>query len=114
MFLLGFNLLLCAYASGDKEKMKKAFQKLSQISTGIEDEEKYSAQPVRILFYWLFKTEEQNDSCSYGWKCLYVSFLQEYLALLHFVVICWWNNHEMLDSYSSFTHKSILILVLRF
>lgn len=39
----GFNLLLCAYAMGDKEKMKKAFQKLSQLSTGVDDEEKYTA-----------------------------------------------------------------------
>lgn len=37
----GFNLLLCVYAVGDKEKMKKVFQKLAQI-TVVEDDEKYS------------------------------------------------------------------------
>jgi len=41
----GFNLLLCAYATGDKDKMKKSFLKLVQINTGVEDEEKYTAQP---------------------------------------------------------------------
>lgn len=50
LFFLGFNLLLCAYAMGDKEKMKKAFQKLSQLSTGVDDEEKYTAATVRMFF----------------------------------------------------------------
>lgn len=38
--------MLCAYATGDKDKMKKSFLKLVQINTGVEDEEKYTAQPV--------------------------------------------------------------------
>ena len=41
---VGFNLLICVYAVGDKEKMKKVFQKLAQI-TFVDDEEKYSATP---------------------------------------------------------------------
>lgn len=41
-----FNLLLCYYALGDREKMKKTFQRLVQINAGIEDEEKYN--PVTV------------------------------------------------------------------
>ena len=43
---LGFNLLLCSFAIGDKENMKKAFQKLVQVRVGYEDDEKYTAAPV--------------------------------------------------------------------
>ncbi|XP_065648615.1 intraflagellar transport protein 88 homolog isoform X2 [Hydra vulgaris] len=38
----GFNLLLCAYALNDKEKMKKSFQKLTQIASIDVDNEKYN------------------------------------------------------------------------
>lgn len=41
-FQTGFNLLLCYYALGDKEKMKKTFQKLLTISLGFDDEDKYT------------------------------------------------------------------------
>jgi len=41
----GFNLLLCSFAIGDKENMKKAFQKLVQVRVDYEDEEKYTASP---------------------------------------------------------------------
>nr|XP_020474551.1 intraflagellar transport protein 88 homolog isoform X3 [Monopterus albus] len=37
----GYNLTLCYYAIGDKERMKKAFQKLISVPLGISDEEKY-------------------------------------------------------------------------
>ncbi|CAJ1079071.1 intraflagellar transport protein 88 homolog isoform X5 [Xyrichtys novacula] len=37
----GFNLILCYYAIGDKERMKKAFQKLISVPLGIDDEDKY-------------------------------------------------------------------------
>ncbi|XP_028289429.1 intraflagellar transport protein 88 homolog isoform X2 [Parambassis ranga] len=37
----GFNLILCYYAIGDKERMKKAFQKLIAIPLGIDEEDKY-------------------------------------------------------------------------
>ncbi|XP_013874431.1 intraflagellar transport protein 88 homolog [Austrofundulus limnaeus] len=37
----GFNLILCYYAVGDRERMKKAFQKLISIHLGIDDEDKY-------------------------------------------------------------------------
>ncbi|CAH2225249.1 intraflagellar transport 88 homolog isoform X1 [Pelobates cultripes] len=37
----GFNLILCYFAIGDREKMKKAFQKLIAVPLGIDDEDKY-------------------------------------------------------------------------
>ncbi|XP_043987782.1 intraflagellar transport protein 88 homolog isoform X3 [Gambusia affinis] len=37
----GFNLILCYYAVGDRERMKKAFQKLISVPLGIDDEDKY-------------------------------------------------------------------------
>ncbi|KAE8627522.1 hypothetical protein XENTR_v10007034 [Xenopus tropicalis] len=36
-----FNLILCYFAIGDRDKMKKAFQKLIDVPLGIDDEEKY-------------------------------------------------------------------------
>lgn len=35
------NLMLCYYAISDREKLKKTFQRSLQISTGIEDEDRY-------------------------------------------------------------------------
>ncbi|XP_075054953.1 intraflagellar transport protein 88 homolog isoform X2 [Mixophyes fleayi] len=37
----GLNLILCYFAIGDRDKMKKAFQKLIGVPLGIDDEEKY-------------------------------------------------------------------------
>ncbi|KAL6100387.1 ift88 [Pungitius sinensis] len=37
----GFNLILCYYAIGDRERMKKAFQKLISVPLGVDDEDKY-------------------------------------------------------------------------
>uniref|UniRef100_A0A674D7Q5 Intraflagellar transport protein 88 homolog n=1 Tax=Salmo trutta TaxID=8032 RepID=A0A674D7Q5_SALTR len=37
----GFNLILCYYAIGDRERMKKAFQKLICVPLGIDEEDKY-------------------------------------------------------------------------
>ncbi|XP_072542134.1 intraflagellar transport protein 88 homolog [Salminus brasiliensis] len=37
----GFNLILCYYATGDREKMKKSFQKLICVPLGIDEEDKY-------------------------------------------------------------------------
>ena len=44
-----FNLLLCYYAVGDREKMRKTFQRLVQINAGIDDEEKYNPINVSLL-----------------------------------------------------------------
>lgn len=43
----GFNSLLCHYALGDKEKMKKTFLKLLTVSLGFDDEDKYTLTGVR-------------------------------------------------------------------
>ncbi|XP_041663689.1 intraflagellar transport protein 88 homolog [Cheilinus undulatus] len=37
----GFNLILCYYAIGDRERMKKAFQKLISVPLEIDDDDKY-------------------------------------------------------------------------
>ncbi|CAH1799275.1 unnamed protein product [Owenia fusiformis] len=37
----GFNLVLCYFALGDREKMKRAFQKLLMVDLKMEDEDKY-------------------------------------------------------------------------
>ncbi|KAL7865764.1 hypothetical protein SRHO_G00110110 [Serrasalmus rhombeus] len=37
----GFNLILCYYAIGDRERMKKSFQKLICVLLGIDEEDKY-------------------------------------------------------------------------
>ncbi|XP_063069811.1 intraflagellar transport protein 88 homolog isoform X2 [Engraulis encrasicolus] len=39
----GFNLILCYFAIGDRERMKKAFQKLITVPLGIDDDDKYIA-----------------------------------------------------------------------
>lgn len=37
----GFNLILCYFAIGDRDKMKKAFQKLICVPLGIDEDDKY-------------------------------------------------------------------------
>ncbi|XP_030642032.1 intraflagellar transport protein 88 homolog isoform X2 [Chanos chanos] len=37
----GFNLILCYYAIGDRERMKRSFQKLISVPLGIDEEDKY-------------------------------------------------------------------------
>ncbi|XP_053165751.1 intraflagellar transport protein 88 homolog isoform X2 [Hemicordylus capensis] len=37
----GFNLILCYFATGDQEQMKKAFQKLISVPLEIDDDDKY-------------------------------------------------------------------------
>nr|XP_020657707.1 intraflagellar transport protein 88 homolog isoform X2 [Pogona vitticeps] len=40
----GFNLILCYFATGDREQMKKAFQKLIAVPLEIDDDDKYISQ----------------------------------------------------------------------
>ncbi|WAR06937.1 IFT88-like protein [Mya arenaria] len=40
-FKTGFNLILCYFALGDREKMKRAFQKLLTVDLKLDDEDKY-------------------------------------------------------------------------
>ena len=44
-----FNLLLCYYAVGDRDKMRKTFQRLVQINTGIDDDEKFNPITVSLI-----------------------------------------------------------------
>ena len=48
-----FNLLLCHYTVGDRDKIRKTFQRLVQINSGVDDEEKYSPVTVSELFDFL-------------------------------------------------------------
>lgn len=50
----GFNLILCYYAIGDRERMKKAFQKLISVPLGIDDEDKYIPSNVSYSNIYLF------------------------------------------------------------
>ena len=45
-FKTGFNLILCYFALGDREKMKRAFQKLLTVDLKVDDEEKYTTTTV--------------------------------------------------------------------
>ncbi|XP_033740062.1 intraflagellar transport protein 88 homolog isoform X5 [Pecten maximus] len=40
-FKTGFNLILCYFALGDREKMKRAFNKLLTVDLKVDDEDKY-------------------------------------------------------------------------
>lgn len=44
----GFNLILCYFATGDREQMKKAFQKLIAVPLEIDDDDKYISSGVSI------------------------------------------------------------------
>lgn len=50
----GFNLILCYFAIGDRERMKKAFQKLISVPLGIDDEDKYILSNVSVKFVFIF------------------------------------------------------------
>lgn len=69
----GFNLILCYYAIGDKERMKKAFQKLISVSLGIDDEDKYITSNVSyVLTFFIWTTSINNaiaviDQQAYIW-----------------------------------------------
>ena len=51
-FKTGFNLMLCYFALGDREKMKRGFQKLLTVDLRIDDEDKYLPHGVQYL-NWL-------------------------------------------------------------
>ena len=44
-FQTGFNLILCYFAMGDRDKMKRTFQKLLTVDLKNDDEDKYMASP---------------------------------------------------------------------
>ncbi|XP_066562579.1 intraflagellar transport protein 88 homolog isoform X1 [Amia ocellicauda] len=57
----GFNLILCYYAIGDRERMKKAFQKLICVPLGIDEDDKYippNDDPHTNLVYEAIKNDQ--------------------------------------------------------
>lgn len=60
----GFNLILCYFAIGDRERMKKAFQKLISVPLGIDDEDKYILSNVSVNFVFIF-----GSKASLTWVC---------------------------------------------
>ena len=44
-----FNLILCYYATGDRDKMKKTFMRLLQVDLNLDDEDKYLPHPVSFF-----------------------------------------------------------------
>lgn len=53
-FRTGFNLILCYFALGDKDKMKRTFQKLLTVDQHHNDEDKYIASNVSFSVFYLF------------------------------------------------------------
>ena len=50
-FRTGFNLILCYFALGDRDKMRRTFERLLTVDLKIEDEDKYqSTVGARTLF----------------------------------------------------------------
>lgn len=50
-FKTGFNLILCYFALGDREKMKRGFQKLLTVDLRIDDEDKYLPHGVTYQYF---------------------------------------------------------------
>lgn len=53
----GYNLILCYFATGDREQMKKAFQKLIAVPLEVDDDDKYistnvSLNKISYVFIW--------------------------------------------------------------
>jgi intraflagellar transport protein 88 len=46
-FVTGFNLILCYFALGDRDKMKRTFQKLLTVDLKLDDEDRYISSNVR-------------------------------------------------------------------
>lgn len=65
----GFNLILSCFAIGDREKMKKAFQKLIAVPLEIDEDDKYISPSVsmRMAVTWLFCCLSLETS---KWECL--------------------------------------------
>uniref|UniRef100_A0A674JEA4 Intraflagellar transport protein 88 homolog n=1 Tax=Terrapene triunguis TaxID=2587831 RepID=A0A674JEA4_9SAUR len=62
----GFNLILCYFAIGDREQMKKAFQKLITVPLEIDYDDKYISPNVRWQYYSLLANDlEINKAITY-------------------------------------------------
>lgn len=64
----GFNLILCYFATGDRDQMKKAFQKLLAVLLEIDDDDKYISQGVSMHKFincnLKTKTIVEKEKCS--------------------------------------------------
>lgn len=70
----GFNLILCYFAIGDRERMKKAFQKLISVPLGIDDEDKYILSNVSVKFVFIFGLKA-SLTCETGLNLQYLVLL---------------------------------------
>ncbi|XP_064596903.1 intraflagellar transport protein 88 homolog isoform X2 [Liolophura sinensis] len=61
-FKTGFNLILCYFALGDREKMKRAFMKLLTVDLRMDDEDKYLAHGQDDKQYNLVLEVIKNDA----------------------------------------------------
>uniref|UniRef100_A0AAY4DSB4 Intraflagellar transport 88 n=1 Tax=Denticeps clupeoides TaxID=299321 RepID=A0AAY4DSB4_9TELE len=60
----GYNLILCYYAIGDRDKMKKSFQKLISVPLGIDEEDKYippNDEPHTNMVYEAIKNDKLHQ-----------------------------------------------------
>lgn len=48
-FRSGFNLILCYFALGDREKMKRTFQKVLTVDLKVDDDDKYTSSTVSFI-----------------------------------------------------------------
>lgn len=63
MQISGLDVMVCYYALGEREKMKRGFQMLVEVPLKIDDEDKYTATSVSANnFYSLF----ENDVYQYS------------------------------------------------
>lgn len=64
----GFNLVLCYYATGEKERMKKAFTRLLSVrELGMEDEDALQAELDDVLMEVCARTRRTAASHPLGW-----------------------------------------------
>lgn len=107
------NLTLCYYAVGDREKLKKTFQRMVQIATGITDEDRYFptvvsptfALTVKLLVMESVRSNKKLVSpkcfqqCKLELKCgtLYQSVLAHSQALIPTDIPCSTKSHTSWD-----------------
>ncbi len=49
--LAALNLMLCYYAISDRDKLKKSFHRMLQITTGLHDEDRYYSTLVGMCVH---------------------------------------------------------------
>ncbi|XP_078699282.1 intraflagellar transport protein 88 homolog isoform X2 [Branchiostoma floridae x Branchiostoma belcheri] len=76
-FKSGFNLILCYFALGDREKMKKTFQRLLNCALNIDDEDKYLPHPDDKHYNMILEVirndtlrQMEREKKTYAEKCI--------------------------------------------